>query len=722
MSDGIPSPASAGQNTIGSAVPILKGKQRTSSADLQQGIFSEIDVPDEEIEGLSEWLVQEIQLAESERQQLDLDLVKWEQQYEARPDQEKKSFPWENASNLVSPVIATAVDSIVARFLSATFGGKELWTTVPRSANWTQLADPMEHWLNWVGKEVMNMYRVCQQWYIQAAKVGTGILKLPWERRIREIRYADSKVGDVHEFVVMHDGPAPQVVPLSDFWFSSDAYSTGDIQTCEWIAHRLSLSWKALKEREASGIYQNVDRIRSDTKSQSSTMEIEQQRNVGVEITVHKDYELFEVWCSYILKNPKGASSTSAPTGSATGAPSDIQVPAELVVTIERQTGTIIRAVYNFYRHQERPFHVIRHMPRDSGILGIGIAKMLTDIQEEISTIHNHRLNNYTIANTRVFKRKRTALIGATDIYPGAFLDVDDMDDIMPMELGSEHSPLLQEELHTSAIGEKRTGVSDYTVGRESAAIGSHATATSTMALIAEGNKRFQMTIRDIREALGNIAHQAIMLYQQFAPDNQVMYEIFDAKEKVWVEKFFSLPLEYTRSNVIIDTPAISEVQNKEVAKQSYLMLMKVAQEYYQGIFQAMGIAVSPQAPQQVKEMAIEAVRTGSRIWERTLEAFDFRDANTFIPDIDAMFGLSSALDAANAPAPNSPQVNNPPGAGSMQEILNGITGQGQGGSPSPPTGPAQPPLAPTQGPIGAGAPNNNGSFGTALGGIGHGA
>ena len=587
------------------------------------GVNAQIAIPQAKADELGAWLYEEIERAKQDSVGRQENYTEWERLYEARPRVARKTEPWVNCANLVVPLIGTAVDSVTARLIEAVFGGKQLWVGTAKSAKWAALANPIQDWINWVGKDVMKMYDVSLNWFLTTVKTGTGILKLPWERRLRNVMYNDENGGQVNEQIVVHDGPKPQSIHPSDFFVSPDAHATKDIQYCEWVAHRGRYTKKLLKELEFSGTLYDVEKIFLSPRTQATDLEAEVQGNTGVSISQYNDYEVWEIWCSYDI-NEDG-------------------IPEELVVTYHPETQTILRAVYNFYRHQERPFHIIPFMPRDNSIWGIGICQMLQDIQEEVTTMHNQRLDNATIANQKAFLRVSGTSIGDPVIGPGAIIDVDDIDDFKELKIGDNHPSLLGEELHTNSIGEKRTGVSDYTSGRESSAIGSRATATSTLALIREGNKRFRMTIKAIRESLRNIAHQVIMLYQQFAADDGVMFEIFSEDEKAIVQEYFKLPPEFSRANIAIDVPALSEADNKEADRQSYIMLLQVMQQFYSAMMEAFTVAQSPQAPPPIKQLALQGAQAGAKMWQRVLEAFDFRDPESFTPNVEDMLMLDIA-------------------------------------------------------------------------------
>ena len=606
------------------------------------------------VEEIATWLQNELYQAENRRSAMEDRLNQLTRTYEAKPEEERKSFPWDGACNLVVPVAATAVETVQTRLIGSIFGSNDLYAGRARSANWADSVDPIVTFLNWVNENVFDAYRVYGRWILSCIKYGNSVLKLPWVRKIREVRYMDSHGGLVQEQVVMHDGPKPEFIPLEDFYWSSDANATQDLQDCEWVAHRFYSTWKQLKENELSGIYFDVDKIKENKRSQFKDSETDMHERTGEQPEEPADYELYEVWASYPID--------------------DSGQLAEIVVTIHRDTRTIIRAVYNFYRHQERPFHMIRFFPRETSLLAIGLVEMLSDVQEEVTAIHRNRIDNATLANAKIYKRTNGANVQFDEVFPGAVIDVETETDLTSMDMGKEHSSLLLEEQHSLTIGEKRSGVSDYSVGRESSAIGSRATATSTTALIREGNKRFQFLIKEIRKALTDVGHQIISLYQQFAPDRQVLYELFSDKDKQLFQEIMTLPPEYSRANIVIDVKSLDDNNNKEIQQQAYMMMLQVIQETYLNVGNALMIVGNPEAPPAVQGLAQQGAKAASKLIERLLESFDFKDAEYFSPNVDELLAMAGVVD---------------------QMGLGGMHGGGQTGN-----------IGPTQGPAGTGAPS----------------
>ena len=591
-------------------------------SDLQQQTDNPQDeIPQNVVDDVVSWLSQEILNAQGERATLTDKLVRWERMYEAVPAQEIKTFPWPGASNLEMPIIATAVEAVHSRIINSIFGPRDVWSAAARSPAWVPVTEDVTRWINWVGKEVLHLKPIVSRWVLSTIKFGTGILKETWQHRQKKITVKGSAGGIESGVVDTHFGPMLFNIPLPDFYVSNDAIYSGDIQHCEWVAERQLYTWKQLKALEASGIFVNVDKIKDAKRTKPNEMEEEVNKNVGVEISEYKDFEIWEVHCSRDIDGDG--------------------IPEELCFNFEPNTKAALRAIFNPYYHQERPYQVLRYMIRDNSFWGIGVCQMLDPIQTEVSGIHNRRNDNATLSNTTAFTRVRGGRTGPLEFYPGVVFDVNASDDIRELQVGQKHVTLLQEELHSTSIGEKRTGVNDYTVGRESAAIGSRATATSTLALIKEGNVRFKSVIDEARESLSNVAHQTIMLYQQH-PDVEIYYEMFSAKKAPLMKKFLTLPQQLSRAGVLIDVPAISEAYNKDVQRQTYLTLMQVMQQFYSGMMQAFQIALNPQVPPPMQQLAMQGAQSASKLWGRVLEAFDVTDSDTFTPDVETLLGIQA--------------------------------------------------------------------------------
>jgi hypothetical protein len=587
----------------------------------------QVDLPEDILPVIGSWLQEQLFEANASMSEYIDNLEKWTKQYEGIPSSITKDFPWENSSNLEVPISAIHVDTVFSRMMNSIFGAKDLIVGRARAKKWVELVPKIERWLNWVTEEVMDFYRFSQDWFLSTIKFGTGIAELPWVNRVRRTKMRDETGAIREQEEILHDGPLPRMIPLKDFRASSDSFYRRNLQDCEWVAIRGYYTAKQIEEKIVSQEWLSEARNLIEMQNQRTSadkVEAVTEGQQGVSPVTRNDFEVWRFYASYDVDGDGR--------------------PEEIIVDFHDETKTIVRAVYNFYFHQERPLHMITFMPREGSLFGIGVCQMLEHIQAEITTIHNQRIDNGTIANTKMFLKRATAKVTGK-VFPGAFISINtSLDDIREVRLGDPLPSQLREEMHTNAYAERRTGVSDYSVGRESSAIGSRATATSTMALIGEANKRFLMTIRDARNSITDMAHQVIMLYQQFATDRTVMYELFDEKEQQMVQEFIELPQETTRARVILDVPVADDKQNKDIQKQTLLALMGVLQNYFMGVFQALSVGMSPEAPEPMKQLAMKGAEAATKLMERILDAFEVTDTENFLPDMQDLFGLRDAL------------------------------------------------------------------------------
>src|SRR5215471_7528163 len=68
----------------------------------------------------------------------------WNKAYLGEPLARRKDFPWENACNVVIPLIGIHTDSIVARIVNTIFSVEPLWTARPLIKSLDDVAKPLE--------------------------------------------------------------------------------------------------------------------------------------------------------------------------------------------------------------------------------------------------------------------------------------------------------------------------------------------------------------------------------------------------------------------------------------------------------------------------------------------------------------------------------------------------------------------------------------------------
>ena len=190
----------------------------------------------------------------------------------------------------------------------------------------------------------------------------------------------------------------------------------------------------------------------------------------------------------------------------------------DIVVWFHQPTRKIVRAVYAYYTHGQRPYDVVRYFPSD-GFYGIGVCQQKEVFQKMSSDLHNFSWDNIILANSRMVVAKSGSNIAPGEpFYPNKVWIVDDDVNksfgVFPMADIYPSLPLLQSQVQS--LGERRTGISDIQLGNIQELPG-RTPATTMLSLLQEGNRRPDLTIKDMRyEGLSTVGLRIIQLIQQY--------------------------------------------------------------------------------------------------------------------------------------------------------------------------------------------------------------
>jgi hypothetical protein len=560
-------------------------------------------------------------------------LAEWDRAYDGDPKEKKKNFPWPGAANIEVPIIGISVDAIVARVINTIFAVTPFWSVRPLSRLIDPYAKPLEDFMDWSQKNEMQLYRQLRPWAIQLVKHGWAWLKKGWVVEMRP------------SFVTLPSGQTirkDEVVkrPMVYWVHNRDVIVQAgfeDETQAEWTAHRFRLSDNQLLLRKFENVYQNVDtaiKIKDDAWKHHEDManfageQMPSKEKVNTFYEMHMQY----AW----RDNP----------------------PVPMLVVYHKPTRSIMRKVFAPY-----PFKCLqktKFIDREGRLEGFGIAKRLWHLQEEISTLHRQQVDNATIANTRFFVGKKNAVRNGTQIWPGRLLTVKDPNnDFKAFQLGDIYQSQGVLEMRAIGYSEKASGISDYQVGRESSVAGSRATATGTLAVIQEGNRRFDLNIRDARDILSEVGRDVLLMNQMFRPRGAAYF--VQGQDGKWTEEMLDLPPDFTVSKLAVELGASTATINKEVEKQGLMALMGVTQQYYAQLKDIAMIMMSQEVPAEGKELAMRVAKALEYQMKNIARSFDVKAIDTIVPGVmpDDQNGIGPA---AGGPAggPNPDQEQSP--------------------------------------------------------------
>lgn len=607
------------------------------------------------LNSLIEYLIAELYRAEGERRPLEDKWLKYHRGYRAVPEFERKDFPFAGASNMVVPVIATDVDTIFSRLLGVLFAPQNLWSVRPLSVETVDIAPRLEEFLQWAQTHELGVYDAVADWVLEICKLGTGVLKQRYRREQKNVfRFRETPTGVIQQMqqMLIKDNPVVEHVSIWDFLIPASAY---DIQTAEWVSERIRLNWNQMQARVRAGIYTGDDRIRSWlTSDKGHWLEQEMQRMDRYEPGIGSTLDLDESWLDYDI--------------SASGE------PMALVITIHRPTNTLVRLDFNPFLNQEKPFSAARYLRVEKRFYGIGLAEMLEHFQEEVSTMHNQRIDNKTLANSTMFKaRKGIGIKEDEPVWPGRWFLLDEMTDVEPMTVGQRFDSTVSDETLSLQYATKRTGVNDYISGDFSPAMG-YSTASIGVQQLREAAKRFDQTIREIRVALSETGTRILELYQQFNQHGKE-YIAMGQKDGEILHKLLQFPLELIRMGVGVEVTATSAAFNKEVEIRTNSIIMQQMMGFYQQMIQALSYYMNPQLPEPIRMAALQMVSGGSILMRRILDTYGVQDIDQLVPELQEFLnGGSQQLAKLQQSAIGGPSGN---GAAVSLADAGGATGMG---------------------------------------------
>lgn len=606
---------------------------------------------------LVEYLRSEIYRALADRKPLEEKWIKYQRMYRAVPEVQVKEFPFYGAANLVVPLIATDVDIIFSRLMGILFQPENLWSVRPLRPDMVDYAPRLQEFLKWAQNQELNAYNAVADFVLELTKLGTGVLKQRYrrsERRVYEHRETLEGLIDRHTRMMVENHPVLQHVSLYDFLLPADATTVAD---APWCAERVALSWQQIENRVRAGIYMQPERLQWwHANDRMDPVTSERQRLDSFVPSIGNRFEVWEAWLDYDI--------------------SGIGEPVALVATMHIPSNTLLRIDYNPFFNQEKPYSTARFMRQEKRFYGIGLAEMLEMTQEEVTAMHNQRIDTGTIANSLMMKAKKGSGIKQDEpIFPGRWFLLDNLDDVAPINWGGAHyNSTIQDEQLTRSYAVNRTGVNDVIMGSPTPAVG-YGTALGNQLIHQEAAKRFDQTLREVRVALSESGTRIVELYQQFDQGGKV-FQALGPEDGAVVQQILAFPLELIRFGVGIDVTATSADMNKEVEIRTNTIIMQLITQFYMQMLEGMQLVLNPQIPQEMRVMVLQMMNGGNIMARRLLDSYGIQDTDRLIPQLQELLNggqqtintvqtslAGGGFPAAGAGAPSGfPAL--PPGAG----------------------------------------------------------
>ena len=459
-----------------------------------------VDLTEEQKIDLEAWIGQRLEDAITTKAERDEKIQSWRNTY-AGATLEDREPAFEGGANTRIPIARVMTDALLYRLVQSHFGVEPYIRVNPVSGTYfIEQAKALETALDHVNK--LSKLLVAGYLTIKDALIaGTGICKTIWDQDWKLVRD-----GKKRKYVLRFNAPNTIHIPTEDFIIYPEVNT--DIDTADIVGHRFYRRWDGLQRGVATGIYNEEWVAELEGKSGVSgslnkdTNAVLPTKDTGID---WKDtpFELYELIISYDLD--------------------DDGLNEDYLITIERNSKQIVRFMEYPIAFGERWYHAYVPCPVSNSFYGESLIGLLESLDEEITTLHNQRIDNTTLVNMPMF----TCIVGSPALkdkekaYPGKIWPVTQNDELKPlMQVPPLRDNYLQDEIRLFDYAKYISGQSEISIGGLPS---SGRTAYEIEASLAEGSIRIRLQVVLGVEWLRRMAWQQIGLIKQFMPD-----EIFE--------------------------------------------------------------------------------------------------------------------------------------------------------------------------------------------------
>lgn len=498
---------------------------------------------------------------------------------------EPKDFPWVDSSNLHIPIIETHITILHSVVSSTMLDNDPIWYVKIKRDNVPEGVDSeIESFLNSVCKIELKIDSTLSDIYWNAYRDGLAVGDLDWveeyETQFDILNFTDPEAFLTHfptptaagvnpkqfneminqtnteeglqikveEYVNVYRGPKLRMVELKDLVVVPTgspsfeyAMFIGDmfVQRADFFKRLVKQEWYNPDEvalmLKNSGLDSAAD---EGTRAQDRIEGISRQR-----VTKADEY-----WCMQGILKCNLSDDEMAPE-------------KKYLVVFEPKSKALVRFECYPYIHNRIKYIPWRFKKRPGRLIGQSIYDQLGDINEEVDTQHNQRVDSRTITTVPSFVRVDSFAFDPTRksqrFYPGVTFSVTNFNQFKQLEIKqTDMGQSMQEEQNLMYLAELRTGATSLR-GGQGLRSDPRAPFKKIQAQLQQSDIRVDDHMRELRIGTAEVGSQILELYYQYAgetvtyfkqdPDTQRFVQMQIARQKLRARDLF---LEVARTSV----------------------------------------------------------------------------------------------------------------------------------------------------------------------------
>lgn len=589
---------------------------------------------------------------------------------EGRPREEQKSFPWDNAANLVVQLVASFTDQLAARMVMGIWNVQPIFPvkfmgTLPSKLQPERKKELLEDFLESqsTNPATINLIETEYTWFRNAIAYGCQAMK---------VNYVDDVnwVVKGEEAVKVKGYSGPELMPIQfEDWLMP--VTPMPIARMPFKAQAIHLTKFDIMERVATGAWDKTE-AQKILSAHTTTMEDQTRKTTESDQKINPSdspesfiFTCYECHVKYLHQRKT----------------------IDCILTVHPETRAIPKAIFNFYPDGIQPYQLIRFGGHGKRAYGLGLVEALQDYQEEVSQIHNQRRDAGTAANTNALRvTPGSQLDTMTTLYPMGIIPAAP-GTIEVINLGRNPIETIQDEELVRKEASERAGVAPSFSGAGSGGPNKKGvySAMGTMSVMQEGNSRTDMNLALFRNAHHMLGQTMMGLYAHFGPDKNVM-KGYGQDKKLLEEALEAIAQGSLRAHVQPGTASV----NREVEKQNLMLMMQNLRQHYQQTIGMLQMLLNPMTPPPMQKYLAEAIDSSNMIMRWTVKNFGLHsggqntvpETEQFVEQVEAQQKQQQAMQQGGAPQQPGGQKQLPPGQPQAPPQPGQPPPQGQGGPP----------------------------------------
>lgn len=464
--------------------------------------------------------------------------------YYADKDYYRQKFPiLSKTSDLVSTDVADTIEWALPSLMKVFTGSDEVITIAGVTEEDDTKAETMQELLVYQLQRQNNFFTVLYNWMKDSLIVGMGIIKCYWERTegyttetavlnneaLQALTQTGVTIEDIQgpdqfgDFSVTYQLPyyrknAPKLenILVSEFLYSPDAKS---LEEANFVAHKRKVTMSYLREREAQGVYANIDDIRVNGNYNGMNVDQVEQVIGDNYVDINKDEQtarqevvIYECYTKIDINNDG--------------------ILEDMIITI--CGDTIIRMEQNYMgRH---PFFAISPTKDPHRIwVKRSYAELIGELQDLKVALTRQIMQNVALTNDPKMLLDESA-INIDDFVQGRKVirmkAGHSMNEVaMPMNIAPLAPQTFQFLEWIEGQKENRTGITRYNQGLDANSL--NKTATGISAILGQSAQRLELVARMFAETgLSELFRFMVSLNQKFI-DQQTVIRLTNKELKI---------------------------------------------------------------------------------------------------------------------------------------------------------------------------------------------